>query len=85
MFFVYCENGVTNGGYPTRGHTYSTSLNNFTSISSIVSSGSPFWARSLSIIFLMPPRSAIIEPIMPPGSPQPSSRLDMCLLAGLMK
>ena len=51
----------------------------------MLSSFSPL-PRNMPLMTLrMPPMSAIIEPIMPPGSPQPSNNEDMCLLAGLMK
>ena len=67
------------------GHTYSTSSNSMTSKSSRLSSGS-FLPRSIMLMPECTPfKSAIMEPIMPPGKPHFSKSEDICLLVGSMK
>ena len=72
-FFTYCENGVTKHGVPNIGHIRCTSSNNSTSNSSSDSAFSPRFTRLAFIAACIPFRSAISEPIMPPGNPQPTS------------
>ena len=85
VFFTYWLKGVTSGGYPRRGHTYSTSLNSLSISPSRVLSGLPLARSEALIAALKPLRSAIIEPIIPPGSPQPTSSEVILALLGLIQ
>ena len=79
------ENGVVHGPlwhrvevYPSEGSVSKviqcTSSNSCTSNSSSLNSFSPFLRRLALIAACMPLRSAISDPIIPPGRPQPTSR-----------
>ena len=62
------------------GHTYATSLNSSTISSSSVYVGLPLLCRIPLIPLCTPARSAIIEPIIPPGNPLVSSSALISLL-----
>ena len=66
------------------GQIYSTSWNSCTVNSSKLTSGLPFFFRAILMAPCTPRKSLIIEPIMPPGRPHPTSNELLIRLPGLI-